>query len=310
MSFSLTILGSSSAIPTTKRFPTAQLLNVDERFFLIDCGEGTQIQLSRFKIRLAKINDIFISHLHGDHIFGLFGLISTFSLMGRENDLNIYAEQRLEDILKSHLSYFGEDLPFQIRFHPVTSSRSKVIYEDEKLTVTTIPLKHRVPVCGFLFREKPRPLNILKDTIARFEIPVKQIPLIKAGADFITPDGTVIPNAKLTMAPFKPRSYAFLTDTRMLEKNIPLLMDVDMLYHEATFLQKDAGLAHETFHSTAAEAAQLALKCNAGRLLLGHFSIRYKSSSPFLEEAKKIFDESYVVEDGDVFTIDQIRLKR
>ena len=310
MSFSLTILGSSSAIPTTKRFPTAQLLNVDERFFLIDCGEGTQIQLSRFKIRLAKINDIFISHLHGDHIFGLFGLISTFSLMGRENDLNIYAEQRLEDILKSHLSYFGEDLPFHIRFHPVTSSKSKVIYEDEKLTVTSIPLKHRVPVCGFLFREKARPMNILKVVIARYEIPVKQIPPIKAGADFVSADGTLIPNEKLTMAPFKSRSYAFLTDTRMLEKNVPLLKDVDLLYHEATFLHKDAELAHDTYHSTAVEAAQLAQKCNAGRLLLGHFSIRYKSTSPFLEEARKIFEESYVVEDGDTFRIEQTRLKR
>ena len=305
MSFSLTILGSSSAIPTTKRFPTAQLLNVDERFFLIDCGEGTQIQMTRFKIRFARIEHIFISHLHGDHIFGLFGLISTLSLMGRTNDLNIHAEPRLDGIIRSHLSYFGEDLPFRINFLPIRGSRPKVIFEDDKLTVTAIPLKHRVPVFGFLFREKPRPRNILREAITRNAIPVKQIALIKAGADFIDTEGKLILNENITLPQVPQRSYAFITDTRMLEKNADLLRDVDLLYHEATFLQKDVKLAHQTFHSTAAEAAMLAVKCNARRLLLGHFSVRYKSSALFLEEARNIFPESYVVEDGDVYTVEQ-----
>jgi ribonuclease Z len=310
VSFSLTILGSSSAIPTTKRFPTAQLLNVDERFFLIDCGEGAQIQLSRFKLRAAKINHIFISHLHGDHIFGLFGLISTFSMMGRENNLNIYAESRLADILKCHLAYYGENLPFQVKFIPIPASHSKLIYEDEKLSVTTIPLKHRVPTCGFLFREKQKLSNIRKEIIERYKIPIREMNKIKEGADFKTEDGKVIPNYKLTFPAFKPRSYAYITDTRVLEKNIPLLQDVDLLYHEATFLERDAELAHQTFHSTAKEAATIALKCNASKLLIGHFSVRYKSSQAFVEEAQSIFKETYAVEDGECFKVEQERIKR
>jgi ribonuclease Z len=308
--FSLTILGSSSAIPTTKRFPTAQLLNVDERFFLIDCGEGTQIQLSRFKLRTGKINHIFISHLHGDHIFGLFGLISSFSLMGREIDLNIYAESRLDDILKCHLSYFGENLPFRVNLIPISASQSRLIYEDEKISVTTIPLKHRVPTCGFLFREKPKPSNIRKEILERYKIPIREMNRIKEGADFVTEDGKVIPNIKLTLPAFKPRSYAYITDTRMLEKNIPLIQDVDLLYHEATFLERDAELAHQTFHSTAKEAANIAMKSNAAKLLIGHFSVRYKSSLPFIEEAQDIFKETYAVDDGDCFKVEQQRMKR
>jgi len=307
--FSLTILGSSSAIPTTKRFPTAQLLNVDERFFLIDCGEGTQIQLTRFKLRAGKINHIFISHLHGDHIFGLFGLISTFSLMGRESDLNIYAESRLDDILKCHLDYFGENLPFKINFIPIKASLSKLIYEDEKISVTTIPLKHRVPTCGFLFREKQKLNNIRKEVLERYKIPIRDRNRIKEGGDFKTEEGELIPNIKLTMPAIKPRSYAYITDTRMLEKNIPLLQNVDLLYHEATFLERDSKLAHLTFHSTAKEAATMALKSNAAKLLIGHFSVRYKSSLPFVEEAQAIFRETYAVEDGECFSVEQERIR-
>jgi ribonuclease Z len=308
--FSVTILGSSSAIPTTKRFPTAQLLNVDERFFLIDCGEGAQIQMSRFKLRANKINHIFISHLHGDHIFGLFGLISSFSLMGRTSDLCIYAEKRLDDILKSHLAYFGENLAFKINFIPVSSTHSKIIYEDDKLTVTTIPLKHRVPCCGFLFREKNKPGNIRKEILRSFNIPIREMNRIKEGADFVTEDGKVIANAKLTIPPFKSRSYAYITDTLMLEKNIPLLKDVDLLYHEATFLERDKDLAKSTFHSTAIQAATLAMKSNVRKLLLGHFSVRYKSSQAFLDEAQTKFNETYAVEDGDCFSVEQERMQR
>jgi len=306
----VTILGSSSAIPTTKRFPTAQLLNVDERFFLIDCGEGAQIQMSRFKLRAGKINHIFISHLHGDHIFGLFGLISSFSLMGRVSDLNIYAEKRLDDILKSHLSYFGESLSFKINLIPISASHSKLIYEDDKLTVTTIPLKHRVPCCGFLFREKMKPSNIRKEILQSFNIPIKEMKRIKEGDDFVTEQGKIIPNSKLTIPPFKPRSYAYITDTRMLEKNIPLLQDVDLLYHEATFLEKDKELAHQTFHSTAKQAATIAFKSNVCKLLVGHFSVRYKSSQSFVDEAITIFKETYAVEDGDCFSVELERMKR
>ncbi len=266
--------------------------------------------MSRFKLRAGKINHIFISHLHGDHIFGLFGLISSFSLMGRVSDLNIYAEKRLDDILKSHLAYFGENLSFKVNLIPISASQSKLIYEDEKLTVTTIPLKHRVPCCGFLFREKMKPSNIRKEILKSYQIPIKDMKRIKDGEDFITHEGKVIPNHKLTIPAFKPRSYAYITDTRMLEKNIPLLKDVDLLYHEATFLEKDKNLAQQTYHSTAMQAANIALKCNAGKLLIGHFSVRYKSSQYFADEAHTIFKETYAVEDGDCFSVEQERLKR
>ena len=230
--------------------------------------------------------------------------------MGRENDLNIYAESRLDEILKCHLAYFGENLSFKVNLIPIPCSHSKLIYEDEKLSVTTVPLKHRVPTCGFIFREKQKASNIRKEILERYKIPIKMMNKIKEGADFETEDGNVIPNHKLTLPAYKPRSYAYITDTRMLEKNIPLLRDVDLLYHEATFLERDADLAHQTFHSTAKEAATIALKSNAGKLLIGHFSVRYKSSLSFVEEARSVFKETYAVEDGECFKVEQERIKR
>lgn len=304
MSFAITILGSSSALPTSKRFPTAQILNVDERFFLIDCGEGTQIQLRRYKIKLGKLNHIFISHLHGDHIFGLTGLISSLGLLGRTNDLHIYGNPELQNFLQFFQTYYGEDLPFQIFFHPFGHRRSTTIYEDDKVEVMTIPLKHRIPTAGFLFREKPKSRNIRKDCIEKYTIPIKDIVKIKQGADFITDNGISIPNHELTLPPFKRRSYAYCSDTAYDEKIVPLIKNVDLLYHEATFKKSDANLARETYHSTTYEAAKIAKMANVKKLIIGHFSVRYKKIPPLLEEAKEVFNNTFAVNDGDVYSVE------
>jgi ribonuclease Z len=303
MSFTVTVLGSSSALPTTRRFPTAHVLAVHERFFLIDCGEGTQIQMRRFSISMSKINHIFISHLHGDHIFGLFGLFSSFSLMGRKNDLHVYAHRDLEDTLQHFRNRFGVGMPYQIVFHPFTAERQKEIYNDKHMTVDLVPLRHSIPVAGFLFREKPRLLNIRKECIAQYGLGIRDIRRIKEGYDHLMEDGRLVPNGELTLPPVKPKSYAFCTDTTAFPRLSECLKGVDLLYFEATFSEKDKKLAKATGHSTAAQAALIAQKAGAGRLLIGHFSSRYKSIEPLLEEARSVFPDTTAVEDGDVFTV-------
>ncbi len=304
MLFRVTILGSSSALPTSERFPTAHLLNVNERFFLIDCGEGTQMQLRKFRIRLGKIHHIFISHLHGDHTFGLFGLLSSFSLLGREEPLHIFGPGGLEEMVLDHLKFFQNDLGFELYFHRIQCRRPALIHEDRHIEVHSLPMIHRIPTCGFLFREKTREKNILKEKISEYKIPIKNIVEIKQGADFIMPDGSIIPNSELTLPPPVPRSYAYCSDTRPNKKNIHLLKDVDLLYHEATFAHEDASLAHETFHSTARQAAELAAEAGAGKLIIGHFSSRYKDISLLEAEAREIFPETIAVNDGDRFEVD------
>ena len=304
MLFRVTILGSSSALPTSERFPTAHLLNVNERFFLIDCGEGTQMQLRKYRIRLGKIHHIFISHLHGDHIFGIFGLISSFSLLGRKEPLHVFGPEGLEEMILGHLKFFQNDLGFEIYFHRIQCRRPALIYEDKNISVLSLPMVHRIPTCGFLFKEQARERNILKEKINEFKIPVKDIVKIKQGADFILPDGSIIPNAVLTQAPQAPRSYAYCSDTRMNKELIPFLKAVNLLYHEATFAQEDASLAHETFHSTAQQAAEMAVEAKAGKLIIGHFSSRYKDLSVLETEAREIFPDTTAVNDGDRFEID------
>ena len=311
MSFSLTILGSSSALPTSKRSPSAQVLNVQERLFLIDCGEGTQIQFRKYKVKFSKINHIFISHLHGDHFFGLFGLISTYSLLNRTNDLHIYAHEELEKILSciSIQMYQPENsgenkLPFKIIYHHINSKQSELIYEDNKLTVETIPLKHKIHTCGFLFREKPKPRNIKKELVETYKIPVKDIIKIKQGADFITNDGKLITNKELTIPPPKPRSYAFCSDTLYNEDIIPIIKDVDLLYHEATFMHDLEDKAKLTFHSTTIQAANIAKKANVSKLIIGHISSRYKDDNAVLEEAKSVFQNTKLAEDGKTYSVE------
>jgi ribonuclease Z len=303
LTFELTILGSSSAVPTSKRNLTAHVLNVHERFFLIDCGEGTQMQIRRNKIRFGKINHIFISHLHGDHIFGLFGLISTFNLLNRDKNLHIYAHAELENILTRHIEYFERNLSFKIVYHHINPKKNEIIFEDSKLTVETIPLKHRVPCCGFLFKEKPHLRNIKKEFITKYPVPIAQIQRIKEGDDFTTELGEIIPNSEITVPQFKQRSYAYCTDTAYYEKIIPIINNVDLLFHEATYANNLKKQAKETFHSTAEQAATIAKKANAGKLLIGHFSARYKDLTNLEAEARSVFKNTIVAEDGEKYTI-------
>lgn len=309
MIFSLTVLGSSSALPTSKRFPSAHVLNVHEHFFLIDCGEGTQIQLRRFKIKFSRIDHIFISHLHGDHVLGLPGLLSTFSLLGRKNDLFIHAHLEIKHLIEFFLKYFGQDLTFTIHIVPFKTKKNEIIYEDKNVTVWSLPLKHRVPSSGFLFIEKEKPRNIIPEMIKKYSIPIKDIVRIKSGEDFYTDEGT-IPNKKLTYPPFKIRSYAYCSDTAY-QKNLPdLVKNVTLLYHEATFLQRDKGLARLTMHSTTHEAATIAKEAGAEKLLIGHFSSRYKNTDLFESEAKEIFLNTEAVEDGKEYAVELKRVIR
>ncbi len=303
MNFELTILGSSSAIPTSERYPTAQVLNVLERFFLIDCGEGTQIQLRRLKINFAKISHICISHLHGDHYYGLIGFISTRNLLGINNDLHIYAHSELKNLLQPQIDYLKADLQFKIIFHPLNFRKPELIFSDNRAEILSFPLKHSVPVCGFLFREKAQLPHMRKEKITEYQIPLRQIQAIKEGAGFTTESGAVIPHSELTTPAAPPRSYAFCTDTAYFEPAAEIIRGVDLLYHEATFLDEMAGWAAQTYHSTARQAAEMARNAQAKKLLIGHFSTRYKELQPFLDEAQQIFPDTELASDGARFRI-------
>lgn len=308
MKFSLTILGSSSAMPTTKRFPTAHLLNVNERFFLIDCGEGTQLQLRRFKLGFAKINRIFISHIHGDHVFGLFGLLSSLQLLGRKSELHIHGPGEIRELVKFYQKYFGTEQSYRIYVHPLGYTRKMMIFEDERLEVFSFPLKHRVPACGFLFREKPSELNLKKEAIDIHKPGIEYIRKIKKGEDFVNPQGVVVPNCELTLPPWKQRSYAYCSDTSFCPELADILKDVDLLYHESTFATEDEELASATGHSTSAQAARIALECNARKLVIGHFSSRYKSTDNLLGQAREIFANTFAASDGDEYVVERTRL--
>ncbi|MDP4204936.1 MAG: ribonuclease Z [Bacteroidota bacterium] len=310
MSFKLTILGSNSAVPTSNRNPTAQILSHDERLFLIDCGEGTQMQLRKCRFNFNKINHIFISHLHGDHFFGLIGLISTFNLIGRNTDLHIYAHSEIKTILQSQLDFIQTDMTYQIKFHPLNLKKLQVVYEDKKIIVSSFPLKHRIPTCGFLFSEKQKQPNLRKDMIEIHNIPISSRVQIKEGADFVTAEGKLIPNDELVIVPARPCSYAFCSDTSYNEEILPIIRGVDLLYHEATFANDNEALASSTGHSTAAHAARIALKAEAGRLIIGHFSARYKDVSPLLKEAKEIFKDTIAAIDGMSIKIENIQEKQ
>lgn len=303
MTFELTILGSGSALPTSRRYPTAQALNVLERFFLIDCGEGTQLQLRNAKVRMGKINHIFISHLHGDHIFGLYGLLSTYNLLGRKNKLKIHGHAGIKDILDFYYKHFAEETQYPIEICPINNRGIHLLHEDKAVEVFSFPLKHRVAASGFLFREKEKERNIRKEAIEQFKLGVKDIVSIKSGEDFTAENGEIIANDLLTTPPPKNRSYAFCSDTAYFERIIKWIEGVDMLYHEATFADAERKIAKQTAHSTASQAAMIAKKANVGKLLIGHFSNRYKDLEPLLTEARSIFPETYLANDLDVHTI-------
>lgn len=302
-SFSVTILGSSSAQPTVTRFPTSQVINLNERLYLIDCGEGTQIQLRKFGVKLGKINHIFISHLHGDHIFGLPGLISTLALAGKKGDLHIYSHSDLKELLDNLMKFIVLPEAFRIIYHPLNFRKRQVILQDSKLTVESFPLKHRMPCCGFLFTEMAQSLHLRKEQIEALNIPIRDRVLIKEGADYCTPEGTIIPNNALTSPATAPRSYAFVTDTIYREAIVPIIKNVDLLYHEATFLDELSDLALKTFHTTARQAAQIALKGDVKKLIIGHFSSRYKNEKILVNEARTVFPNTFAANDGDRFDL-------
>ena len=302
----LTILGSSSALPTSERYPSAHVLNAHERFFLIDCGEGTQMQLRRARIRFGKINHIFISHLHGDHIFGLYGLLSTFSLMGRESSLHLYAPANYRYILQEHLNDFDIHLNFEIDFVPLSGNDPVQIMDDKYITVYSFPLIHRIPAYGFLFREKPARRNIIKECIELYKIPHVRIPAIKMGEDFITPEGAIIKNEEITLPPSEPLSFAYCSDTMYFSRLASFVKGVDLLYHEATFDKELAGLAKTTGHSTTMDAARTATEAKVKDLIIGHFSSRYKDIIPLVEEARTLFPRSYPAIDGKSYEVGNI----
>jgi ribonuclease Z len=299
----LTILGCYAATPRTFTNPTSQLLEIKNKFFLIDCGEGTQVALRKNKIKFFKINHIFISHLHGDHFFGLIGLISTFSLLKRTTDLHIYGPKGIKEIIELQLKLSKSWTNYELFFHELDSKLPETIFEDKTVIVSTIPLKHRVYTNGFLFKEKlgARKLNV--EAVQAYQIDSCYFQNIKNGKDIVLEDDRVIPNQELTFDPIAPKSYAFCSDTVYDESIIPLIENVDVLYHESTFLQSEEALAKQTLHSTAIEAATIALKANVTQLILGHYSTRYENISLFLEQAQTVFTESYLADDGKTFEL-------
>ena len=268
---------------------------------MIDCGEGTQIRLRQMGLKTNRLGHIFISHLHGDHVFGLMGLITTFGMLNRTADLTIHAHPDLEALLIPHLRYFADGCPFQIIFQPFNPAASEIIYEDRSVQVSTIPLKHRVPSCGFLFEEKTGDRHIKRDMIDFYQIPTWKILKIKQGEDFVTEEGETIPNEVFTTPPTPPIRYAYCSDTAYSEKIIPIIEGVDCLYHEATFAEDEALRARQTMHSTARQAAEIARKAQVKKLIIGHFSARYANKTVLLNQAKEIFENTFLAEDMKTF---------
>ena len=290
--FELYILGCGSALPTTRHFPTSQVLNVRDKLYMIDCGEGAQLQFRKSRLKFSRLNHIFISHLHGDHCFGLWGLISTLNLLGRTAELHIYSPRGLEALLLPTLAFFNRQMTYRVLFHEFDTDRPALIYEDRSLTVTTIPLRHRIPCCGFLFAEKQGLNHIVREMVDFYKVPLFEMNRIKNGADYVTPEGEVVPNRLLTRPADPPRRYAYCSDTICLPEIAGQLHGVDLLFHEATFASDNLGRAKETYHTTAVQAAELARSAEVKKLLIGHFSARYEDESVLLEEARETFPET------------------
>ena len=287
--FELYILGCGSALPTT-----SQVVNLREKLFMIDCGEGAQMQLRRSRLKFSRLNHIFISHLHGDHCFGLLGLISTFGLLGRTADLHIHSPRGLEELFAPMLAFFCKTLTYKVLFHEFETKEPMLVYDDRSVTVTTIPLKHRIPCCGFLFEEKQCPNHIIRDMVDFYKVPVYELNRIKNGADFVTPEGEVIPNLRLTRPSAPARKYAYCSDTIYRPSLAEQISNVDLLFHEATFAQTEQ----------AAQAAQLALDANVKQLVIGHFSARYEDESILFDEASAIFPRTILAKENMCIDID------
>ena len=304
MPFELTILGSSSATPAYDRNPASQFLNIGNTYFLIDCGEATQIQLTKFKIRFHKINHIFISHLHGDHYLGLPGLLSTMHLQGRTEPLNLYSQPELHEMLQLQLQISETTLRFPILFHPLLEGEEKIIYEDPNLIVKTICLSHRIPCSGFLFMEKVSPRKLRKEKIIEYNIPVEFLAEIKNGKNFTAVSGKTIDNKELTTDARQPRSYAYCSDT-IYDETLPAkIKNISLLYHEATFLHDLADRAKETYHTTSLQAGMIAAQASVKKLVIGHFSARYKNLEPLLQEARSAFANTFIAVEGEKFCVE------
>ena len=300
--FRVHILGCGSALPTLRHFASSQVVEMRGKLFMVDCGEGTQMQLRRSRIRFTKISAVFISHLHGDHCFGLIGMLSTFGLLGRTAKLDVYGPAPLVDVMRQQMKIFCHDFDYEVVFHDVDTRQQQVVYEDHSLTVETVPLEHRMPCCGYLFREKPTLPHIRRDVLDAYHIPVSQINNIKAGADWVSEDGERVSNSLLVEPADPPRSYAYCSDTRYIPNLASRIKGVSVLYHESTYTEEYVALAEKYMHSTAQQAAMVARDAEAGKLVLGHYSSRCEDEKILLDEAKQIFPDSMLANEG--LTID------
>ncbi|MGB0404188.1 MAG: ribonuclease Z [Salibacteraceae bacterium] len=303
MSIQVTILGSNSAIPTLSRNPTSQIIHVDQEIYLIDCGEGTQVQLRKFGIKFQRISRIFISHLHGDHYFGLIGLLNTMHLLTRNKALHIHAPKELEDIINLQLNVSHSKLCYEIEFHELTKDNIGVVYSNQKVEISSTRVNHRIECFGFIFKEQPHPLKISKDAIDTHGLSIQEIVQVKAGKDIIRENGKTLLSKDLTLKPSPQLKYSFITDTKPSERYYQAISNSDLLYHETTFLENQSKRAKETFHTTAKQAAKIAKKTNCKKLIIGHFSNRYNDLNPLVEEAKTEFANVELAIEGNVFKV-------
>ena len=301
--FSINILGCGSALPTTRHLATSQIVDLRDKLYMIDCGEGTQIQMRNMRIRFGRLNHIFISHLHGDHCFGLPGLISTLGMLGRNGELVIHGPKEVETFMRPVMDLFCRGLEFEVRFNPINTYEHSLVMEDRSLSVYSIPLRHRIPTCGYLFEEKQKEPHIIREMTDFYQVPVRWMQALKQGKDYITPEGEIIPNSRLTRPATPPKRYAFCSDTAYCPSIIPIIEGVDLLYHEATFAECDLPRAKETFHSTARQAAEIARAAHVGKLLIGHYSARYEDVTPLLQEAKAIFPQTMLANERMVLSL-------
>jgi ribonuclease Z len=304
MKFEVTILGSSSATPIFNRNPSAQALNINDRLYLVDCGEGTQQQMLRFDVKASRIDHIFISHLHGDHYLGLVGLLSSMHLNGRKKTLKLFGPPQLKEIIDLQLKYSDTVLQYQIDFIFTNADKAEVILDTTDITVETIPLDHRIACTGFLYKQKKRLKKIIKEKIIELNIPIQYYSDIKKGADYVAADGTVYKNADITSNPKEPKSYAYCSDTLYNESYFAQISNADLLYHESTFLNNMLDRAQSTYHTTALQAGEVAVKTHAKRLLIGHFSARYKTLNELLDEASSVFPNTELAVEGRTFIIE------
>ena len=301
--FDLNILGCGSALPTTRHNASSQVINLRDKLYMIDCGEGTQLQMRKMKIKFSRLNHIFISHLHGDHSLGLPGLVSTLGMLGRMGDLFIYGPAEVGEYVQVIEKLFCQGSPFQMKIQAVDTNNHNLVMEDRSVSVYSLPMKHRVPCCGYLFVEKERSPHIIREMIDFYKIPISKIELIKQGADFVTEEGEVIPNKILTRPAEPAKRYAYCSDTAFFPKIVPYIEGVDLLYHEATFLEADSARAYETFHSTTKQAASIARDAQVKKLLIGHYSARYIDLLPLEKEARSIFHNTLLANEGMVLSL-------